>query len=94
MEVKWLRTALTNLDQEAAYIAQHNPVAAANMVKKIAYMVGLLASNPTMGRAGRVHGTRELIIDKTPYIIPYRIRHNQVEILRVFHGSRKPPAHW
>jgi len=40
MEVKWLRTALTNLDQEAAYIAQHNPVAAANMVQENRLHIG------------------------------------------------------
>jgi len=94
MKVKWLKTALKNFDQEAEYIAEDNPVAAAKMVEKIIYAVGLLSSNPSIGRTGRIHGTRELIIDSISYIIPYRIRGNHVEILRVFHTSRKPPAKW
>jgi toxin ParE1/3/4 len=44
-----------------------------------------------MGRRGRVAGTRELIVSDTPYIIPYRVRANAVEILRVFHAAGKWP---
>jgi len=94
MKIKWLKTALKNLDQEAEYIAEDNPVAAAKVVETIIHTVGLLSSNPSIGRTGRIHGTRELIIDHISYIIPYRIRGNSVEILRVFHTSRKPPAKW
>ncbi|MDQ6976323.1 MAG: type II toxin-antitoxin system RelE/ParE family toxin [Mariprofundaceae bacterium] len=94
MKIKWLKTALMNLDQEAEYIVKDNPVAAAKMVEKIIHTVGLLSSNPSIGRTGRIHGTRELIIDNISYIIPYRIRGNNVEILRVFHTSRKLPSKW
>jgi plasmid stabilization system protein ParE len=45
----------------------------------------------TMGRAGRVTGTRELVVAGTPYIVPYRVRVEAVEILRVFHAARKWP---
>ncbi len=47
---------------------------------------------PAIGRAGRVPGTRELIITGTPCLIPYRVKGKAVEILRVFHGSRRWPA--
>ncbi|MDQ6953553.1 MAG: type II toxin-antitoxin system RelE/ParE family toxin [Mariprofundaceae bacterium] len=94
MKIKWLKTALKNPDQEAKYIAKDNPVAAANMVEKIMHDVGLLSSHPSLGRTGRIHGTRELIIDPMSYIIPYRMRGNNVEILRVFHASRKRPTKW
>ena len=39
MQVEWLRTALKNLDDEAAYIAQETPKAAHEFVQ--ASMVGL-----------------------------------------------------
>ena len=42
-----------------------------------------------MGRPGRVLGTRELVIGGLPYIIPYRVRDNYVDILRVLHTSRR-----
>jgi len=94
MDIKWLNKALKNLDEEAEYIALDNPIAARNTVYKIKLTVDLLTNNPSLGRPGRIHGTRELIIDKLPYIIPYRVDNNKIEILRVFHTSRKPPGSW
>ena len=91
MRVRWLRGALRNLDQEAGYIARDNPDAAARVVMRIATSVEHLASHPASGRIGRVPGTRELVVTGTPYIVPYRVREDTVEILRVFHGARKWP---
>jgi len=50
-----------------------------------------MKKEPAMGRAGRVAGTRELVVAETPYIIPYRVRGDAVEILRVFHAAREWP---
>ena len=94
LEVLWLRKALRNLDEEAAYIARDNPPAAQQVVARIVHAVGLLASQPGLGRPGRVHGTRELSVPRTRYLSPYRVRGRRIEILRVFHTSRKPPSQW
>jgi toxin ParE1/3/4 len=51
----------------------------------------LLAKNPEMGRPGRVPGTRELVVPKTPFIVPYRLVGNTVQILRIFHSARRWP---
>ncbi|RRD69136.1 type II toxin-antitoxin system RelE/ParE family toxin [Desulfovibrio sp. OH1186_COT-070] len=53
-----------------------------------------LAKRPEMGRPGRVFGTRELVIERYPYIVPYRIRGREVQIIRVFHTSQRPPEAW
>jgi plasmid stabilization system protein ParE len=87
VRVRWLRVALANLDAEAEYIAEDNPAAE----QKIFRAVDLLKKEPAMGRAGRVAGTRELVVAETPYIIPYRVRGDAVEILRVFHAAREWP---
>jgi toxin ParE1/3/4 len=92
VQVRWLRRALKNLDDEAAYIARDDVEAAAHMVERIASAVDQLANHPALGRPGRVPGTRELVISGTAYIVPYRIRGHVVEVLRVFHGARKWPA--
>jgi len=89
VRVRWLRTALANLDAEAEYIAEDNPAAAGRVVLRILRAVDLLKKNPAMGRAGRVVGTRELVVAGTPYIVPYRVRGEALEILRVFHAARK-----
>lgn len=94
MEVYWLRTALRNLREESEYIAAENPAAATLVAKRIRAAVSLLSENPALGRPGRVTGTRELVVPKTRYLIPYRVRQERVEILRVFHTSRKSPQRW
>jgi addiction module RelE/StbE family toxin len=91
VRVRWLRRALRNLDEEAAYIARDDPEAASRIVERIESSVERLKNHPASGRPGRVPGTRELIVTGTPYIIPYRVRGETVEILRVFHGARKWP---
>ena len=91
MRLRWLRRALRNLDEEAEYIARDDPHAAARTVERIASSVEKLATYPASGRPGRVPGTRELVVTGTPYIVPYRVRGDTVEILREFHGARKWP---
>jgi len=96
MEIKWLRKALKNLDQETEYIAKDDPQAARLVVQRIHHTVYLLRDNPSLGYPGRLPGTRELVIHKTRYIVPYRVRPRlqRIEILRVFHASRKLPERW
>jgi len=94
MQVKWLRRALHNLEQEAAYIAQNNPQAAAALVLEADESTRLLTRHPDMGRPGRVPGTRELVLPHFPFIIPYRVKAQRIEILRVFHASRKWPENF
>lgn len=92
MRVRWLHMALLNLDQEAGYIAQDNPKAAAEFVLHFRDSAPMLAEQPNLGRLGRIPGTRELIVVNLPYILPYRVRSDHVEILRVFHTARKWPV--
>jgi len=94
MRSEWLKTALKNLDDEAAYIALDNPQAAADFVDAVELAVGQLAKFPAMGREGRLPGTREWAMSNLPFIIPYRIRHGRLQILRIYHTRRLPPPRW
>tara|TARA_R110001606_G_scaffold344547_1_gene493307 strand:- start:391 stop:678 length:288 start_codon:yes stop_codon:yes gene_type:complete len=94
VQVKWLRTALRNLDEEAAYIATDDPKAAQLVVERILKSVNSLVDQPNLGRPGRVAGTRELVVVRTRYIVPYRVQGDAVQILRVFHTSRRLPRSW
>ena len=89
MHVEWLRAALDNLNAVAEYISRDNPVAAARTVAAIVNAVEDLKQFPALGRPGRVSGTRELVVLGTPYIVPYRVRGNVVQLIRVFHAARK-----
>ena len=91
MRLKWLRTALRNLDQGVAHIAVDDAVTARLVAKRVLDAVALLGEQAESGRPGRVHGTRELVMLRTRFIVPYRVRGETVEILRVFHTSRRLP---
>ena len=94
MRVRWLRKALRNLDEEATYIATDDPAAARLLVERVLQAVAMLEEQPGIGRPGRVPRTRELVVLKTRYIVPYRVRGEVVEVLRVFHTSRRLPHRW
>lgn len=73
------------------YLSRQNAAAAARMVQRIRASVERLASSPSLGRAGRVAGTRELVIVGTPYIVPYRVRGDVIQIITVLHGAQRWP---
>ena len=88
MLLKWTKTALRSVDEIAGYIAQDNPKRATSFVVELQEAVTKLQVHPGMGRAGRVPGTRELVLHKN-YIAIYRVRGDGVEILRLHHAARK-----
>ena len=92
MRVKWLQVARANLNSEAEYVAQNSPEAAERLVLRIVQAVERLKTHPAMGRPGRVSGMRELVVPGTPFVIPYRVRGDTVEIIRVFHAARRWPG--
>jgi len=91
MIIKWLDDTIPDLQALREYIAQDKPSAANRLAKEILKVVDLLSAQPSMGRSGRVLGTRELIVSSTPYIIPYRVKNNSIEILRVLHVAMEWP---
>jgi len=92
VHIKWTEAACEDLDNIHKYIYNDNPSAAVDVVLHIIKSVEtLIPQNTSIGRAGRVLGTRELIITNYPYIVPYRIINNTVEIIRVLHSSFKWP---
>ncbi len=91
MRIRWTEPAAKALDSIQDYIAKDNPQAAFEVAQRIRLAVSLLAEYPNIGRRGRVGGTYELVIHGIPYIVPYRIRKKEIQILSVYHTSRKWP---
>ena len=87
MSIKWTKTSLRSVDEIAGYIAKDNPTRAISFVMELQDAVSKLQVHPGMGRAGRVPGTRELVLHKN-YIAIYRVRGDDVEILRLHHAAR------
>jgi len=92
MNIVWSPQAVDDLIAIRAYIAAESPAGARRVVPRILHDVeNLLPDNPHIGRAGRVPGTRELVVPRTPYIVPYRVQHETIQILRVYHAARRWP---
>ena len=92
MQIQWTEGARQNLNQVEDYIAQDNPTAAVDTVLKIIKAVENLTGHPEIGRIGKVFNTRELVINETPYIVPYRVKSETIQILRVLHGAMQWPS--
>lgn len=91
MIVEWLEEASDKRYDQLDYIAQENPIAAIRLDEEIETQTESLAQNPEIGREGRVAGTRELVIARTPFLAVYRIVPDQIQILNLLHQSQQWP---
>jgi addiction module RelE/StbE family toxin len=94
MQLEW--SVLARDDRAAIfdYIEADSPQSAITVDDRIREQVEALIEFPEMGRPGRIDGTRELIIQRTPYIAAYCIAGNTIRILRLLHGAQMWPEEW
>ena len=67
------------------------PAFAKATILEIHQTILALSSMPNRGRAGRVEGTRELVLPRLPYIVVYRVKNVDIEILHIYHGAQNRP---
>jgi len=89
--IVWSPRAIEHLAHLREYIARDNPNAAKRIASALLEAIERLAQLPNLGRPGRVAGTRELVVPGAPYIIPYRLRGDRLEVVAVFHARQKWP---
>lgn len=90
MKLIWSKRAIRRLAGIHDYIAKDSTEAAARVGQALE-SARYLERFPLIGRPGRVDGTRELVIAGLPYIVPYRVIDDTVQILSVIHTSRRWP---
>lgn len=91
MRIRWTIRAKCDLVATLDYLETDDLRKAERFEERIIEAVGSLATLPNRGRPGRVEGTRELVMHDLPYVIVYRVRGGQVEVLRVAHAARRYP---
>lgn len=92
MRLLWGRRARRDLHELIVYIAEDSVQAASLVASRILKSAEILIQIPHAGRPGRVNGTRELIVLRTPYLLVYRHSTRSIRILRVYHGARRWPS--
>jgi addiction module RelE/StbE family toxin len=91
MRLTWSAFALADRVAVFTHIEADSPRAAVAVDEHIAQAALRLIDFPESGRPGRVPGTRELIIPRTPYVAAYALTSDSVRILRVLHGAQMWP---
>ncbi len=87
-KIQWTPTALQDLENIRVYFFDNvDEETMASEARKIWHSCQRLKQFPESGRPGRVPMTREIIA--RPYVIPYRINGNTIEILNIFHEAQK-----
>ena len=90
--IKWTEQATQQLDQAHDYITlSNNKAVGARITMQIVTTVQQLTGFPMSGKAGRVLGTRELVISNTPFIAAYAIDKADIIILAIYHGAQQWP---
>jgi toxin ParE1/3/4 len=91
MRINWAEPAIRDLGSLRVYIARDNAQAAEGQVNGILASIGNLTALPGSGRPGSRPGTRELVISHTPYLAVYRVKDQDIQILRFLHGRQRWP---
>ena len=91
-EIRYLATAVRDLEDIFDYIAKDRPAAAVSLLDKLDHTISQLADHPDLGvvpkddRLKRL-GYRMLIIEN--YLVFYVTKVETVQVRRIIHGARK-----
>ena len=91
MKLRWSAFALADRDEIFDHVEADNPRAALALDDQLQRQIERLIRFPELGRMGRIAGTRESVINRTPYVAAYGIDQGAVLILRILHGARDWP---
>ena len=92
MRLFWTKSAALARQALVEFIADDNLLAAIEVDDTITTATLRLVDFPLLGKAGRIAGTRELVVHEH-YILIYEVADDSILVLMVLHTSRPwPPA--
>jgi addiction module RelE/StbE family toxin len=92
VKIEWTPLALQDRIEIFEFIASDSVTSAGRVDDAFDSQVEQLIEHPNSGRAGRLAGTRELVVSQLPYIIVYKVAKESVLVLRVMHTARDWPT--
>lgn len=90
--VRYAAPAIAEIDVIYEYIARDNPLAAANVLDAIADAIALVREYPYKSRRTGRRSMRAVVLGQYPYIVFFKIRRGELEILHVLHAAQRHPA--
>lgn len=82
--------ALQDLSDIADFLIQEYPSIAPTVELELRRVFDLVAEFPSIGRIGPRPNTREIPLQRYPYVVIYRPESDRTAILRVYHMARDP----
>ncbi len=90
--VAWAPQARVDIGEAWSFIAAEDEAAADRVVERLIEAANRLDRFPRLGRPDDEHGTRVFFVPRTRFKLIYRIANGDgIELLRVYHTSRKWP---
>ena len=93
MRILWTDEALGDLEEILAYYYREASLRVAEAVEK--RIVGEIEALPPYAErireSDRIPGTRELVVNKLPYVVFVQIREDAIVVLNVVHTKRQFP---
>ncbi len=94
MKVQWIPRARRELADIVDYYTPLNPMGAVRLVDRIQQSIARLEHFPQLGRLCEDRSCRLLQVAGLPYLIPYRIDGQMIEIIAVFDERQDRPDEW
>jgi toxin ParE1/3/4 len=91
MRIRWTPAAAADLQSVSDYLKEHHPHYREATIRRVYADIQSLKEWPHLGRVGREEGTRELLFLPLPYVAVYRVREQNIEVLRIYHGAQGRP---
>ena len=90
MKLTYRQLALIDLSEIYAYLEKHSPAGAHSVLAAIHAAINEIAANPLATRETSDTAVRVKIVQRYRYKIFYSVGADEVEILHVRHGARRP----
>jgi len=89
--IRWTPAAARNLQNVSDYLKENHPQYRLATLRKVYALIQSLKEWPYRGRIGREDGTRELVFSPLPYVVIYRLKDQNIEVLRIYHTVQNRP---
>jgi plasmid stabilization system protein ParE len=89
LRIKWTALAARQFKDNQRYYGSIDRQAARLLAMRVKSALRRLSALPDMGRPGVHPGTREWVVQRSPYIIIYRIERDVLQILHLWHGRQR-----